>query len=354
MPTLAEQIAIPEISLRHLSSLTDSIGLLQHAIYKLPRFELGYTTDDNCRGLLVAAKHYTLFSEPEGERLSRRYLSFLHWVQKQNGQFHNEVSIDRHFSDMVGSEDCQCRTFWTLTATLNTALPRHLKLVIKEMMTKFFPTFYSYSYPRPIAFLLHGLEELEKQKKFAPLNLDIATTAQILGQKLVSFYQENKSPGWYWFEKIMTWGNALLPSSLFIAYRLTGEKVFLDIAIESFDFMNEQVFDQQQIFQPIGNQGWFPQNEEKARFDQQPIEAMWMAIAGKEAFETISNPRYLDQARSAVKWFLGENCHQFPLYHPKDGSCADGITPGGINHNRGAESTLACLYSLLLAKERKF
>lgn len=38
-------------SLYHLDGMTDSTGLIQHAIYGLPRRESGYTTDDNARAL---------------------------------------------------------------------------------------------------------------------------------------------------------------------------------------------------------------------------------------------------------------------------------------------------------------
>ena len=41
------------IKLNHLDRMTDSTGLIQHAIYSIPRRESGYTTDDNARALIV-------------------------------------------------------------------------------------------------------------------------------------------------------------------------------------------------------------------------------------------------------------------------------------------------------------
>jgi len=38
-----------KIALEHLDRMTDSTGLIQHAIYSIPRRESGYTTDDNAR-----------------------------------------------------------------------------------------------------------------------------------------------------------------------------------------------------------------------------------------------------------------------------------------------------------------
>ena len=44
------------IALNHLDRMTDSTGLIQHAIYSIPRRESGYTTDDNARALRLCAR----------------------------------------------------------------------------------------------------------------------------------------------------------------------------------------------------------------------------------------------------------------------------------------------------------
>ena len=43
------------VVLDHLDCMTDSTGLIQHAIYSVPRRESGYTTDDNARALRLCA-----------------------------------------------------------------------------------------------------------------------------------------------------------------------------------------------------------------------------------------------------------------------------------------------------------
>jgi len=50
----------------------------------------------------------------------------------------------------------------------------------------------------------------------------------------------------------------------------------------------------------------------------------------------------------AFNWFFGSNDVHQPLYDFSSGGCFDGIQPGGINQNQGAES----LVSLLLALQR--
>ena len=44
------------IALNHLDRMTDSTGLIQHAIYSIPRRESGYTTDDNARALRLCTR----------------------------------------------------------------------------------------------------------------------------------------------------------------------------------------------------------------------------------------------------------------------------------------------------------
>ena len=43
----------PEIDLRHVRTLTDDTGILQHAVFSIPRYEDGYCLDDNARALLL-------------------------------------------------------------------------------------------------------------------------------------------------------------------------------------------------------------------------------------------------------------------------------------------------------------
>ena len=46
------------IVLDHLDRMTDSTGLIQHAIYNVPRRESGYTTDDNARALRLCTRFW--------------------------------------------------------------------------------------------------------------------------------------------------------------------------------------------------------------------------------------------------------------------------------------------------------
>jgi hypothetical protein len=100
-------------------------------------------------------------------------------------------------------------------------------------------------------------------------------------------------------------------------------------------------------FVPIGSNGFYPKGGERARFDQQPVEAQAMVSACLEA-QRISGEKYWhNEARRAFEWFLGRNDLRLPVYDPTTGGCRDGLHPDRANENQGAESTLAFLQALL-------
>jgi hypothetical protein len=95
------------LNLTHLRRLTDDPGILQHAIFSLPNFREGYTTDDNARALIVATllQKTHLGEARSTEELSDRYTAFL-WLalHPDTGRFRNFLGYDRMWLEDVGSE----------------------------------------------------------------------------------------------------------------------------------------------------------------------------------------------------------------------------------------------------------
>ena len=70
---------LPELKLSHLSRMTDSTGIFQHAIFSVPNFSEGYCTDDNARAFILAVLLGELGEDPERVRtLATTYAAFLH------------------------------------------------------------------------------------------------------------------------------------------------------------------------------------------------------------------------------------------------------------------------------------
>jgi hypothetical protein len=109
----------------------------------------------------------------------------------------------------------------------------------------------------------------------------------------------------------------------------------------------EQHGDDPNVFVPIGSMGFTAGNGRKTRFDQQPVEACATISACILAHRITEEPRWLEEAWCAFRWFLGENDLQVPLYDSATGGCKDGLHPDRVNENQGAESTLSFLMALL-------
>jgi len=165
-------------------------------------------------------------------------------------------------------------------------------------------------------------------------------------RRLVECFQRNRRPDWQWFESRLTYANAVLPHALFVAAQRWPKEVFLDVAEASFAFLNRETTTEN-LFCPVGSNGWFPHGGDKALYDQQPVEAATMAEAALAAFGLLGEEKYLATFRRAHGWFHGQNSLGQPLVDVRCGTCFDGLHPSGVNRNQGAESTLAYLWAEL-------
>jgi hypothetical protein len=178
-----------------------------------------------------------------------------------------------------------------------------------------------------------GVEEAETMETLAWTSAD----------RLIDCYQHCARYGWHWFESQLTYANAVLPHALFVAAKRWPDEEYLDVARASFEFL-DRTTTSAGMYWPIGNSGWYRQGEEKALYDQQPVEAVTMAEAALAAFSLEHEDAYLSTFCRTNDWFHGNNSLAAALADPESGACCDGLQPLGLNRNQGAESTLAYLW----------
>ena len=170
----------------------------------------------------------------------------------------------------------------------------------------------------------------------------------LLANRLLDIYQRASSPDWHWFETSLSYSNARLPQALLLAGHESKNLRMVEVGCESLKWLlAEQHRGDVDIFVPIGSMGFFVEGGEKARFDQQPVEACATISACLVAYRITAEKPWLDEAWSAFRWFLGANDLEIPLYDPATGGCRDGLHPDRVNENQGAESTLSFLMALL-------
>jgi hypothetical protein len=336
----------PLLNLNHLLRMTDDKGILQHAVYHMPNYSEGYTTDDNARALVLAllldlldAEHYVGM-----ETLASRYLAFIWYAfNPEAGRFRNFLSFDGGWLEEVGSEDSHGRALWSLGAVLGHSSSRGLKGVATRLFGQALSATLELKSPRAWAFSLLGIHAY--LRRFSG-DRAVSQAGQILAERLMDLYHQTRGPGWYWFEDIVTYNNATLPYALLLSGQWMERADMQEVALESLHWLVDIQTSPKGYFMPVGSNGFFPRGGEQARFDQQPIEASAMLSACLEAYWLTQDRYWYRQAISAFGWFLGQNDIGISLYDPTTGGCHDGLHPDRLNQNQGAESTLAFLLAL--------
>ena len=339
---------LPALNTSHLSSMTDDTGILQHAIFSLPNCLEGYTTDDNARALVVTAllNESSLSQSHENTALSHRYLAFLWFAfHEETGRFRNFLGYDRTWQEEVGSEDSHGRALWAVGTVLGRSGDAGLRGAAGRLFEAAAPATLTFSSPRAWAFSVLGMQAY---LDWFPGDRVVQGIRNLLANRLLDIYERSHSETWHWFEKSLSYSNAKLSQALLVAGWRSKNQRMIEAGYESLHWLvGIQHQHEEDLFVPIGSRGFFAQDGEKARFDQQPVEACATISACLQAFRLTKEKYWLDEAWCAFRWFLGENDLQVPLYDAATGGCRDGLHPDRVNENQGAESTLSFLMALL-------
>jgi len=343
---------LPELKLTHVTTLTDDVGMLQHAIFTIPNRAEGYTTDDNARALIFTVLLAQLGIDRSGKTVLAnpdwpfRYLAFLeHAFHPEKKRFRNFLGYDRRWTEDQGSEDSHGRALWAL----GTLLARSENLGLRGAAGRLFefslPAALEFTSPRAWAYTLLGIQEYLNSY---PGDRDAQKVRSVLSRRLLEMYEAIRGKDWKWFENVLAYANARLPQAMLLVGSACADDRMVSAGLEALDWLlKTQHCETNQHFVPIGSQGFYHQGGEKARFDQQPIEAGGAVSACLEAYRVTGDGRWRSEAWLAFNWFLGDNDLQLPLYDPETGGCRDGLHPDRANQNQGAESTLSFLMALL-------
>ncbi|GAB4539589.1 MAG: glycosyltransferase family 4 protein [Anaerolineae bacterium] len=341
------QEELPPMKLDHLERMTDGTGMLQHAIFTVPNYAEGYTTDDNARALVFAILLEEMLGQmpPEVERLASRYLAFLsHAFNQATGRFRNFMSYERHWQEEIGSEDSHGRAIWALGTVLGRSQRDGWRNLAGWLFELALPATLEFSSPRAWAFTIIGVHEY--LQRFSG-DRAAQNTREVLAERLMALYDHHSRTTWPWFEESLSYSNARLPHALLLCGQWMGRQDMARAGLESLEWLASIQRTEQGHFAPIGNHGFYQQDGEKARFDQQPVEAHAMVSACLEAHQMTGDDYWYQEAQRAFEWFLGRNDLGLSLYDPQTGGCRDGLHPDRVNQNQGAESTLSFLLSLV-------
>lgn len=341
---LPESTRLPDINLQHLRRMTDSTGLLQHGKFNIPDRACGYCTDDNARALVltVSAQDF-LTGDDKLASMGTCYLSFLaHAFDPATGRFRNFMCYDRRWGETDGSEDSQGRALWALGVTVGRAVDEGQLAAATALFSRALPAAEAFSSPRAWAMTQIGihayLERFTGDSKAKRM-------ARLLASRLLRTFRRNATKDWFWLEDVLTYDNGKLAQALLVTGELLADKRMISAGLEALEWLTEvQIRDGR--FVPVGNDGWYRRDGQRARFDQQPIEAQSMIEAYVAAHTVTSDTRWAELAYQVFQWYQGQNDLNVPLYDLQTGACYDGLGPEGPNLDQGAESTLVWLLAL--------
>lgn len=327
--------------LKKIKSMTTGTGIYQHGRLGQPNPEFGYALEDQARALIVADKF-------KDENLKEIYLNFIIKAKREDGllyHFYYENDSNNFSNGKKGlfkNEEYNSKqnikeaygiTLWSLLATGNNR-NKNITDIIKNLTEDT----HTWTSPRAISAALLGLLNLDSQ----------CSLENELKGKLHNYYFETHSDDWEWFEDYLVYANAIIPWTLWEIYLKRKCRISFEIAEKTTEFLINNCREND-IPAPVGNKSWYTRGENKALFDQQPIDPGYMVCCLEKAYYATKDNIYLSWAGKWYKWFWGNNINNISLID-ENFACYDALTPEGVNLNQGAESNICFLMAYLAAK----
>ena len=325
-------------SFDHLLTLSDSLGLFEHADHAVPRREHGYCVDDVARLLIVFAR------EPDPDRtvrdLGRMALRFLADAQGVDGRIRNRCTATGGWHEPPTVEDCWGRSVWAFGTAARQAPETWMR---RRALRHFDHGIHQRSpWPRSMAFAALGAAEV--------LTMDPAhdRARLVLVDAVSTIGRPSPDPDWPWPEPRRTYANASLAEALLAAGDLLDRPDIVDDGITMLRWLlRQETVGTHLSPTPVGGAG---PGDSAPAFDQQPIEVAAMADACHRAYSVTGDVQWLTGLDMAARWFAGDNDAAAQMWDPATNGGYDGLHAWGPNLNQGAESTLALVSTLQQAR----
>ena len=215
--------------------------------------------------------------------LASRYLAFL-WLafDPTTKRFSNCLSYERQWQEPEGSEDSHGRALWGLGTVLGRSKDAGLRGAAGRLLELAVPAAVEFRSPRACAFALLGLDEYLES---FPGDRAAANAANALGDRLLESYRANSSKDWKWFEDALCILQCSIAASTDTSGKAQRKRCHGLGRPRSARLADKRsALRTKGHFVPIGSHGFYSKKTEKARFDQQPIEACAAVSACLEAY----------------------------------------------------------------------
>jgi glycosyltransferase involved in cell wall biosynthesis len=336
---VANHVAVPRPStlpLDAIERMSDSIGMLQHAVYTVPNRDHGYCIDDNARALMAMVRRG---DDRRAASLASTYAAFIqHGWNPEKGRFRNFMAYDRRWLEDCGSEDSNGRTIWALGLTAARSPWADLRDWASRLFAETAPIAADFNALRARAFAALGGYELLARRGDHEVARSLLGTA---AEQLVQSHRQFARDDWNWFEPSLAYDNARLPEALIRAGQALEDQSMIKLGLSTLEWLRDRQSSPRGMFRPVGCKSFARPYSAPLAFDQQPLEATATVDAAAAAFQASGEQEWRQMAQDAFAWFFGSNDAAMPMADASDGSCFDGLMATGINRNQGAESILS-------------
>ena len=309
--------------------------MYEHAEGPSPRREHGYCLDDVARALVVVCREQSL---GELDDLRDQYLTFVLAAQEPDGRFHNRRRSDLRWSDTASVEDCWGRGLWGL----GTAVARAPRLRERALAAFDRGARLRSPHPRAMAFAALGAAEVLAA---VPDHVDaralLVAAVDVVGRPALD-------RGWPWPEPRLSYANAALPEALLAAGAALDSPLLVADGLGLLDWLlDRQTRDGHLSVVPVGGCGpgtpGRRSTSSRSRWRHWPTPAQRLSRSTADA----GGPTGSNSPRRGSS---GDNDSGTSMHDPVSGGGYDGLERFGRNENQGAESTLALLSTLQLAR----
>ena len=290
-------------AIKYFYSLIDDQGIIQFSRGYQKDYSYGYAIEDQARALILALKlKDQKLADHFYQIIKRSYAGAgVKMLWDRNGNYQEKID--------VGGE-ASAETVWALGRYYNSTHAQESQIMARKLLRQIEAS----PHPRAWAYGILG-SVLLKEKE----------TTILLADKLVELFEKNSTPDRPWFEKKLTYANALLPWALLHNNRVIAE--------ESLQFLFKKT---------IKDGVPFLEN-------QQPIDFAYLVLALLDFYQVTKEKKYLEKAKFYFSWFNGNNLQKVSMIRT-DGGCYDGLFENGVNPNSGAESNICYLLAALSIK----
>jgi hypothetical protein len=180
------------------------------------------------------------------------------------------------------------------------------------------------------------------QLRAADPGRDLARIETLAHWLMEDMYYPNRTTAWEWYEPSWTPMSALVPTSLWYAYHILGERRIFRVAQAMTRFIMDGLFSDDMI-QPAGTAGTWSLASDKSQYNQTPAEVCSIVELLCTAERFSESQSYGEYAEAAARWFDGRNTRRQIMIDPETGGCYDALTASGVDCNQGASASLSYL-----------